>query len=742
MDLSSDPYAGTRHARAQQSVDVIGGPSEAESSDDGFGDIGLPTEAGWYVSASLYWIAGLTIVMLDQLAPEGTIDPLIAVLGALALAASPLLLLGARFAPTASWGAPVRLIFPVIFFSVGAFAAGEAIVALGYLYLFPLLAVAYMHRTAISIPFCSFSIVAMDVAFIAYDSTATGVARAVVFTGVVVSLVSGLIIAQSRLRRAAAENHRRAITDPLTGLTNLRGLRSHLDQEIQRATRDESEIVLFAIDLDDFKLVNDRFGYALGDGVLRAVATAISEEIEPGDLVARRGGDEFAIVAIATPGRHMSRFADRIAAAIERTRRSTCPGVNPRASITRATHRPGESAAEFMLRVDDGLHDAKIDAHPERSILLSDDAQGETEIDGDRQIARMLEGAKRAQVGIRAAAHIPDQAERAQSWRLAAWTAGISAVLIATLALPGLLPEVRNPVTLIGVIGLILVASASIAVANLPISRNWIHIPLVSILGLIIAVVLAAGDSGYVLAELCILPVPLAVVVLGWRPALPYLLVACSFYASFMLGSDASYATLQAIILVGVTIVLAFLLARGTELAEEFYASALSISMVDPLTGAANLIGFNTRVEQEIARAEATGGEVCLMMIDLEQFKAVNDTYTHSIGDALLVETTQAIVSVVRDDELVVRRGGDEFVVVCAPTLEHDMNAMAMRIRDAIVAVRKRATPEIPAGATVLPVFRESGESGAQLMERADEALRLAKLGERSAHRHAASAIR
>lgn len=720
MDLSSDPFAGA-------SV----GPTDEAETDDGFGDIGLPAEAGWYVSAALYWIAGFSVVLIDQLAPAGTIDPLIAILGATALAASPLLLLGARFAPTASWGAPVRLIFPVVFFAVGAFVAGEAIVALGYLFLFPLLAVAYMHRPSISIPFCSFSIIAMDAAFIASNSTPAGVAHAIVFTGVVTSLVAGLIISQTRLRRAAAESHLRSITDPLTGLTNLRGLRAHLEREIQRAARDESEIVLFGIDLDDFKLVNDRFGYALGDGVLRAVAAAIAEEVEPGDLVARRGGDEFAIVAIASPGRHMSRFADRIASAIERTRRNTCPGVNPRASITRASHKPGESAAEFMLRVDDGLHDAKLDAHPERSILLSDESPDQPEIGGEEQIARMLEGARRAQLGIRPHAHIPDQAERAQGWQLIAWNAGICAALIAILALPGLLPAVRNPVSLAAVLGLLIVACGSIAVAKSSISRNWMHLPLVATLVLISASVAAAGDVGYVLADLCILPVPLAVVVVGWRSSIPYLAVATGLYASFMVGSDASYATLQAIILVGVAIVLAVLLARGTELADEFYADALSLSMVDPLTGAANLIGFETRVNQEIERSEATGSAVCLMMIDLDRFKAVNDTYTHSVGDALLVETTRAIVSVVRDDELVVRRGGDEFVVVCAPSLERDMEAMASRIGQAVADARRGATPEIPAGATVVPVFRDADESASELIARADEALRLAKASER-----------
>jgi diguanylate cyclase (GGDEF)-like protein len=97
------------------------------------------------------------------------------------------------------------------------------------------------------------------------------------------------------------------------------------------------------------------------------------------------------------------------------------------------------------------------------------------------------------------------------------------------------------------------------------------------------------------------------------------------------------------------------------------------------------------------------------------------------MGDALLIETTRAIESVVREDELVVRRGGDEFVVVCVPGLPLELDALTDRLAQAILRARVRLTPDIIAGATVINVFRHEGEDAEAFMRRADEELRQTK---------------
>lgn len=84
--------------------------------------------------------------------------------------------------------------------------------------------------------------------------------------------------------------------DPLTHVANSRAFRELLDAEIRRARRAQWPLSLAYVDVDDFKDVNDRFGHAVGDDVLAAVAAGIRSAVRDTDAVARLGGDEFAVV--------------------------------------------------------------------------------------------------------------------------------------------------------------------------------------------------------------------------------------------------------------------------------------------------------------------------------------------------------------------------------------------------------------------------------------------------------------
>jgi diguanylate cyclase (GGDEF)-like protein len=94
------------------------------------------------------------------------------------------------------------------------------------------------------------------------------------------------------LVRARAE----AGTDPVAGCMNHRGMRRRLAEEIGRARRSRTPLSCLMIDLDDFKLVNDRHGHHAGDAMLREVAQALMGEFRAFDRVARYGGDEFVVI--------------------------------------------------------------------------------------------------------------------------------------------------------------------------------------------------------------------------------------------------------------------------------------------------------------------------------------------------------------------------------------------------------------------------------------------------------------
>lgn len=100
----------------------------------------------------------------------------------------------------------------------------------------------------------------------------------------------------SALRRSHQQERELARTDDLTGVINRRSFFEASQQEINRARRHRSPFTVAYIDVDDFKLVNDRYGHSIGDTVLRSVTERIQDTIREIDVVARLGGDEFVIL--------------------------------------------------------------------------------------------------------------------------------------------------------------------------------------------------------------------------------------------------------------------------------------------------------------------------------------------------------------------------------------------------------------------------------------------------------------
>ncbi len=121
------------------------------------------------------------------------------------------------------------------------------------------------------------------------------------------------------LGRRADELARLADTDPVTGLENARGLRRTLSHELNRVARYGTPLSLLLIDLDNLKLINDRYGHRGGEQSLRHVADAIRSELRVLDVGARWGGDEFAVVAPNTPAAAGQAMAERIRVLVSST---------------------------------------------------------------------------------------------------------------------------------------------------------------------------------------------------------------------------------------------------------------------------------------------------------------------------------------------------------------------------------------------------------------------------------------
>jgi len=114
--------------------------------------------------------------------------------------------------------------------------------------------------------------------------------------------------------------------DALTGLANRRAFDLALAREIDRVARSGEPALLLTLDIDHFKRVNDTWGHNAGDSVLRAVATALIDSVRPMDLVARVGGEEFAIILPNCAAAFGETVAERVRRRVERMPVPVAPG--------------------------------------------------------------------------------------------------------------------------------------------------------------------------------------------------------------------------------------------------------------------------------------------------------------------------------------------------------------------------------------------------------------------------------
>ncbi|MFD1372289.1 diguanylate cyclase domain-containing protein [Actinoplanes sichuanensis] len=148
----------------------------------------------------------------------------------------------------------------------------------------------------------------------------------------------------------------------------------------------------------------------------------------------------------------------------------------------------------------------------------------------------------------------------------------------------------------------------------------------------------------------------------------------------------------------------------------------------DSLTGLANRALFTERIVDEYAEARERGRSVAVMLIDLDDFKPVNDTFGHHVGDLLLKEVAVRLTADVRDVDTVARLGGDEFAVLFSWPLTEPMETLARRMIDVLHAPCVLAGHEVRVRAGIgVAVDADALHDPDQLLRQADAAMYEAK---------------
>jgi diguanylate cyclase (GGDEF)-like protein len=169
---------------------------------------------------------------------------------------------------------------------------------------------------------------------------------------------------QSEADRAwAARYHELAIRDDLTGLYNRRFFTHELDRRIVECRESGEPLTIALIDLNDFKSINDSFGHAAGDLALQLAGNSILEAAGPGALVARTGGDEFAVILPGHTLKEGTIMADALRVALETSSYSfnAAHGANSwiRAAVGLASLNEFSEAQQLLHQADNALYATK-----------------------------------------------------------------------------------------------------------------------------------------------------------------------------------------------------------------------------------------------------------------------------------------------------------------------------------------------------------------------------------------------
>jgi diguanylate cyclase (GGDEF)-like protein len=239
------------------------------------------------------------------------------VTGAIALLAAAFFLI--RFERIPVWGFRASPLVGTVLVSLAVYFGGsDAPAGYAMFYFWVALAACYFFRPPVAAVNLVFASLAYGAALLALGDVRAAGLNWTIATGTL--LVTGVVMTALRgqVGRLVGELGAAARTDSRTGLANRRELEERFVAELERATRGGRPLAIVVLDLDWFKEFNDRFGHAAGDRALGRLAEALKLATRTSDIVARLGGEEFAVLAPETDEEEAHLLAERLRAEVRR----------------------------------------------------------------------------------------------------------------------------------------------------------------------------------------------------------------------------------------------------------------------------------------------------------------------------------------------------------------------------------------------------------------------------------------
>ncbi len=473
-------------------------------------------------------------------------------------------------------------------------------------------------------------------------------------------LVGRLAAATARRRR---DLHTASRTDGLTGVLNRRGLFEAFAAEVPHATADGAWLGVLLLDIDHFKRLNDTFGHAHGDNVLRALAAVLVESAGPGGLVGRIGGEELVAVVRGEVA--------PVAAAV-RAKLAADPSFGVTVSIGVVDAEPAlysrpEALADLLLAADRALYQAK-DAgrnRVRRGIPMLGAAEPE----------RPRPGA--ADPAVPAAAVAADPGD--------ALLYGLMMVFFAAIGLGAVFDPGRMSTGALLVLyqaSLLIAAGVGLALIiwRPRIGTAGMLTLCLSSEAVVMVAILLTTDMAARRFALCTLVIPALLIAahLPRRVVLAHhvLIAVLCVVGTYRAGIDPRYWLVGAVQTFATVAGPAEVIYRVRRRHDLVAAELHRFSITDPLTGAANRRGLEAAFATADRRRLHT-----VLAVDVDHFKGVNDRLGHAAGDDALIGMVAALRHAAGAGSVVARTGGDEFAVLAPADVPAD--ELADRIRAA-----------------------------------------------------------